>query len=51
MLIPALVRANMHTTDEDRLDESELIGQMSCVSILIKKTCSLLWSLMYFAEL
>ena len=37
MLIPALVRANMHTTDEDRLDESELIGQMSCVSTLIIK--------------
>ena len=35
--MPALVRANMHATDEDRLDESELIGQMSCVSTLIKK--------------
>lgn len=28
-IMSILMRANMHATDEDRLDESELIGQMS----------------------
>ncbi|EDR04679.1 uncharacterized protein LACBIDRAFT_303978 [Laccaria bicolor S238N-H82] len=35
-IMSILMRANLQATDEDRLDESELIGQMSCVSTFTK---------------